>query len=273
MNFVNVETFWNNLLAWAGRFAPTLIGAIIVLVLGFLIIRWLDRIMTRMMTRRDTHNSLQTFLKSVVSIGLKILLIISVAGMLGFQTTTFAAVIAAAGLAIGLALQGSLANLAGGVLILLFKPFKVGDLVTIQGITGIVKEIQIFSTILTTGDGKVAILPNGAVSNGTIINSSRSGHLRIDVVVKMSANDNFTRVRDIIKTTLEQDKRIKNDPPPEVSIIDFDGDFMNIFVRPFVDMEDYWPVYYDIHQKIQQALLANGMKAPVSTKLAPQQAW
>ncbi|UYQ91576.1 mechanosensitive ion channel [Chitinophaga horti] len=273
MNFDKVQVFWNNLIVWASQFAPKLIGAIIVLVVGFLLIRWLDRMLARAMARRETHNSLQTFLKSVVSIGLKILLVIFAAGILGLQTTSLAAVIAAAGLAVGLALQGSLANLAGGVLILLFKPFKVGDLVTIQGITGIVNEIQIFSTILTTGDGKMAILPNGAVSNGTIINSSKSGHLRVDLVVKLAASENFNRVRDVIKNVLEQDRRIKKDPEPAVSIIDFDGDFMNVFVRPFVDMEDYWPVYYDLHQKIQQALIANGMKAPVSTKLAPQQAW
>lgn len=273
MNVDKVETFWNNLVIWASQFAPKLIGAIIVLIAGLFVIRWLDRMMTRAMAKRNAHNSLQTFLKSIVSIGLKILLIISVAGMIGFNTTSMAAVLAAAGLAVGLALQGSLANLAGGVLILLFKPFKVGDLVTIQNITGIVSEIQIFSTILTTGDGKVAILPNGAVSNGTIINASKSGHLRIDLVVKMSASEDIKRVREIIRETLEKDERIKKDPEPEVSVLDFDGDFMNIAVKPFVDMENYWDVYYDLHQKIQLALITNGMKAPVSTKLAPQNSW
>ena len=155
---------------WIFAFGPKIIGAIVVFVLGLYVTNWLTRQVSRGMNRRHLDVSLQSFLSSMVGVGLKILLVITVAGMLGIQTTSFIAVVGAMGLAIGLALQGSLANFAGGVLILIFKPFKVGDLIESQGQTGHVSEILIFNTILLTPDYKTVISSNGAVSNNTIIN-------------------------------------------------------------------------------------------------------
>ncbi|ATL49521.1 mechanosensitive ion channel protein [Chitinophaga caeni] len=267
MNVSNLQTYIDKLVLWAGEFTPRVIGAILTLVIGFWIIKKLNKMLQRILEKREADVSLQTFLGSLVSVGLKVLLIISAAGMIGFQTTSLIAVIGAAGLAIGLALQGSLANFAGGVLILMFKPFRVGEVVTVQGITGVVTEIQIFNTILSTGDGKIAILPNGAVANGNIINASRTGMLMANITVKVPFDEDFEKVKQVVIDELKQDDRILEDPPIQVFITSYEDNNMVISVRARTKTGDYWPVFFDANQNIRKALVAHDIKGPVTAKV------
>src|SRR5215831_4323879 len=181
-----VSTYASAVTQWFVIHGPGIIGAILVLIIGLYLANWIGRLVSRALSRRNIDVSLQSFLGSMVTIGLKVLVLITVAGMLGIQTTSFVAVIGALGLAVGLALQGSLANFAGGVLLLVFKPFKVGDLIESNGQTGHVQAIQIFNTILLSPENKTIILANGAVSNNTIVNYSKLGNLRVDIVMAVA---------------------------------------------------------------------------------------
>ncbi|HTA63295.1 MAG TPA: mechanosensitive ion channel domain-containing protein [Bacteroidia bacterium] len=190
------------------EYTPKIVMAALVLVLGFWLIKKLARISERAMVRRDLDVSLRTFLRSLIGVGLKILLMITVAGMIGIQTTSLVTVLGAAGLAVGLALQGSLSNFAGGVLVLVFKPFKVGDTIEALGQKGLVQEIQIFNTILITADNKTIILPNGSVSNNIIVNQSREGTLRGTCAVNISNEFDSDMVKKIILDVVLKDKRV-----------------------------------------------------------------
>ncbi|HXU27863.1 MAG TPA: mechanosensitive ion channel domain-containing protein [Bacteroidia bacterium] len=190
------------------EYTPKIVMAALVLVLGFWLIKKLARISERAMVRRDLDISLRTFLRSLIGVGLKILLMITVAGMVGIQTTSLVTVLGAAGLAVGLALQGSLSNFAGGVLVLVFKPFKVGDTIEALGQKGLVQEIQIFNTILITADNKTIILPNGSVSNNIIVNQSREGTLRGTCVVNISNEFDSEMVKKIILDVILKDRHV-----------------------------------------------------------------
>ncbi|MBQ2098303.1 MAG: mechanosensitive ion channel, partial [Bacteroidales bacterium] len=181
MNNINVQILWDKITDKVLSYGPKFLLAIVVLIAGFWIIKKLLRLTEIMMEKRNVELSLRNFLKSLINIVLKILLIISVLQMAGVETTSFIAMLGAAGLAIGMALQGSLSNFAGGVLILLFKPYKVGDLIEAQGYTGVVDDIQIFSTKLTTAQGLTVIIPNSSLSNGNIVNHNAIGRKRVDI--------------------------------------------------------------------------------------------
>jgi small conductance mechanosensitive channel len=188
---------------WMISYGPKLISALLIFIIGLTIINWASRIAAKSLKRKNVDASLQSFLASMVSVGLKVLLLITVAGMMGIETTSFVAIIGALGLAVGLALQGSLANFAGGVLILVFKPFKTGDLIESNGQTGVVQEIQIFNTVLLTADNKTVILANGGVSNNTIINYSKHGNLRVDIVMAIAPDMNIDKARDVALKVLQ----------------------------------------------------------------------
>jgi small conductance mechanosensitive channel len=193
-----LQAYGNDFLNSLVHYAPNVLSALLVFIIGLWLIDWASKLISKGMMRRGLDVSLQSFLSSLISISLKILLLVTVAGMLGIQTTSFIAILGAAGLAVGLALQGSLANFAGGVLILVFKPFKVGDLIESGGQFGEVKEIQIFNTIVLTPENKTAILSNGAVSNGTIINYSRHGNLRVDMTIAVANDNSIEKVKQVI---------------------------------------------------------------------------
>ncbi|MDZ4844396.1 MAG: mechanosensitive ion channel [Chitinophagales bacterium] len=177
----NLEKYTDQIISMLLHYTPSIIGAILVFIIGMWVVNLVTKLVAKAMQKRKLDESLQPFLLSLINVGLKVMLLVTVAGMIGIQTTSFIAVLGAAGLAVGLALQGSLANFAGGVLVLVFKPFKVGDLIESGGQFGEVKEIQIFNTVLLSPENKTVILPNGAVSNGTIVNFSRHGNLRVDL--------------------------------------------------------------------------------------------
>lgn len=255
---------------WIMTYGAKVIGAIVVFIIGLYITNWLARMFTQMMTRRHFDVSLQSFLGSMVNVGLKVLLLITVAGMLGIQTTSFVAVIGAMGLAVGLALQGSLANFAGGVLILVFKPFKVGDLIESQGQTGVVQEIQIFNSILMTADLKTIILANGAVSNGTIINYSKHGTLRVDITIAVAPSNDIAKVRKVIEDVMAGHNKVLKEPRPTVNIQKIGDGMVTLSVRPFSLSTDYWDVYYELHENLKIAFEKNDIAAPIPTQIQIQ---
>ena len=220
--------------------------AIVVLVFGLWIIKRI----------------VKGFLKSLVSILLKVMLLISIAGMIGIETTSFIAVLGAAGLAIGLALQGTLANFAGGVMILLFKPFKVGDLIISQGHLGTVKEIHIFVTILLTPENKTVILPNAAVSNNDITNYTTEGTLRVDMIFGISYESNIKDAKDTLMKIIKEHPKVLKDPAPFVGVKELADSSVNLVVRPHAKVEDYWQVYFDVYEAGKNALDAAEITIP-----------
>ncbi|HET9279776.1 MAG TPA: mechanosensitive ion channel domain-containing protein [Flavitalea sp.] len=260
-----LSAYSDRFIDWLFVYGPKIIGAIIVFILGLYATNWLTRQVTRGMNRRHLDVSLQTFLGSMVGVGLKILLLITVAGMLGIQTTSFIAVIGAMGLAVGLALQGSLANFAGGVLILVFKPFKVGDLIESQGQTGVVGEIQIFNTILLTPENKTVILSNGAVSNNTIINYSRHGTLRVDLTIAVSPSNDIQKVKKVVEDVMVSHPKVLKDPKPSVNILRVGDGMVTLAIRPYAAVADYWNVYFDLQEKLKSGFESNNIIAPIPT--------
>jgi len=260
-----VNTYTQALRDWIVVFGPKVVGALLVFVIGLYVTNWLSRLVWRSMNRRNFDVSLQSFLSSMVGVGLKVLLLVTVAGMLGIQTTSFVALIGALGLAVGLALQGSLANFAGGVLILVFKPFKVGDVIETLGQTGVVQEIQIFNTILLTGENKTVILANGAVSNGTIVNHSKHGTLRVDITLAVAPDNDMQKVRQVVESTMTANPHVLTDPKPTVNILKVADGMVTLAVRPYAETGHYWDVYFELQETLKTAFEKNAITAPVHT--------
>jgi small conductance mechanosensitive channel len=228
-----VDAFFDRMLTMAVEYTPRVIMAILLLLFGLWLIRRIAVLSEKAMKRRDLDISLSTFLRSLISIGLKIILIVTVAGMLGIGTASFVTILGAAGLAVGLALQGSLSNFAGGVLILIFKPFRVGDTIEAGGQTGEVIEIQIFNTILLTGDHKTVILPNGPLSNGTIVNTTRHGDLRLDISLTVSSENNLEELVRVIREVLSRNSKVLSNITPGIFIGKVQDGAVTINVRPY----------------------------------------
>lgn len=236
--------------------------AVLLLILGFWIIRRIVKFTGRVMIKRDVNVSLQGFLLSLIGIILKVLLLVSIAGMAGIETTSFIAVIGAAGLAVGLALQGTLANFAGGIMILLFKPFQVGELIEAQGYRGKVKEIHIFVTKLLTFDNKTVIIPNASLSNGNIVNFTTEGLLRVDMVFGISYESNIKMAKEVLMGLIENHPKVLDSPAPFVGVLELADSSVNIAVRPYTKPEDYWPVYFEVMENGKLALEAAGITIP-----------
>lgn len=246
----------------AMAYGPRLILALIVLVLGLWIINRLVRVLGKTMERSSTDPTLTNFFSNLVSIGMKALLLISVASMIGIETTSFIAILGAAGLAVGLALQGTLANFAGGVLILLFRPYKVGDFIEAQGVAGTVAAIQIFNTIFKTPDNKVIIVPNGAISNGIITNFSKEATRRVDFVFGIGYGDDMTLAKEIIKRLISEDERALTEPAPQVVVSELADSSVNITARVWVNAADYWNLKFDLTEKVKSTFDKEGVSIP-----------
>jgi small conductance mechanosensitive channel len=243
-------------------YGPKVLLAIVVLVIGLWLIKLFNNGFIRLMSRRNIDVTLRPFLQSLISLILKILLIISVAAMVGIETTSFIAMIGAAGLAIGLALQGSLANFAGGILILLFKPFTVGDVIEAQGYIGKVKEIQIFYTILNTGDNKTIIIPNGKLSNDSLTNFTKEANRRVDMEFSISYSDNIDKARQIIREIINSDERIFHDPEPFLVVSKLADNAVIITVRVWSSGADYWNIFFSMQEKVKKAFDTAGISIP-----------
>lgn len=243
-------------------YVPRLLLALIVLIVGLWIINRVVRITVAAMERRSTEPTLTRFIRPLISIGLKILLLISVASMVGIATTSFIAVLGAAGLAIGLALQGSLANFAGGVLVLVFKPYKIGDYVEAQGVSGTVIEIQIFNTLLNTPDNKRIIVPNGAISNGIVTNYSTEPTRRVDLVFPIRYQDDIDSARAVVAELIAQDERAFRDPQPEIVVSSLGENGVNLAVRVWSNAATYWGLYNDLTERTKRAFEERGIGFP-----------
>ncbi len=267
-----VEAQVSQVQVWALRikelaldYAPKLVAALLVLWIGSILIRMFAKVMGKVLSSRGVEPTLQRFLHSLVTVSLRILLLITFIGMLGVQTTSFIAIIGAAGLAVGLALQGTLANFAGGTLILLFKPYKVGDLVEAQGHVGHVKEIQIFTTVLLTPESKTVIIPNGAMANGNIVNFTREGRIRVDLTFGLNYAASVSKAREVLGAVMREHPKVMVDPAPSVNVVKLNLDGVELAVRPHCDPKDYWDVYFDIYEQGLAALQANGIAGPQPT--------
>lgn len=249
------------------EYSPKVIMSMVVLLIGLWLITRIAKLSDKAMVKRDLDVSLRTFLKSLISIGLKIILIVTVAGMIGIGTASFVTILGAAGLAVGLALQGSLSNFAGGVLILIFKPFKVSDTIEAGGQVGEVKEIQIFNTILLTSDHKTVILPNGPLSNGTIINVSRHGSLRLDIHVNVSSDNNLDFVKQVIIEVLKKHDKILIKPEPGIFIGKITDGAVNIAIKPYCYHEDSSLLTSNLYNDLKLAFEKNKIKAPIQQRV------
>jgi small conductance mechanosensitive channel len=237
--------------------------AIVVLVVGLLVIKWLTRALVRMMRKGNVNESLIPFLKSLSNILLKVMLIISVMGMVGIQMTSFIAVLGAAGLAVGLALQGTLQNFAGGVMILLFKPYEVGHFIEAQGFMGTVKAIQIFTTVLLTPDNRKVIIPNSPLATGSITNFSAMPTRRIDFSFGIGYADDIDAAKKILLNMAEKDERVlKDENPPQVMVEALADSSVNLKLRTWVNAEDYWSLFFDVTENVKKQFDAAGISIP-----------
>ena len=214
------------------------------------------------MSKQNYDESLEKFLLYLIGWILKIILIISVLGTVGVETTSFAAILAAAGLAIGMALQGSLGNFAGGVLIMIFKPFKIGDLIEAQGELGVVKEIEIFTTKVLSPTNKEIIIPNGALSNGNITNYTSEGKLRVDLTIGVSYDADIKQTKELLLKVLTDNPKVLKDPAPSVNVSELADSSVNFAVRPYASVADYWDVYFGTIETCKLALDAAGIEIP-----------
>jgi small conductance mechanosensitive channel len=262
-----VSNYASGFVEWALVFGPKLIGAILVFIVGLFIVNYISNMISKALNKKGIEISLQSFFSSLVSVGLKVLLLVSVAGMLGIQTTSFIAVIGALGLAVGLALQGSLSNFAGGVLILVFKPFKVGDLIESNGQLGVVKEIQIFNTILLTPENKTVILANGAVSNNTIINLTRHGNLRVDISMAVAPDSDVTLAKKVVMDILEAHEFVLKDPGPSVNVQKVGDGMVTLAIRPFATPDHYWDVFFSVQESVRESFGKHGIAGPIPTRV------
>ena len=250
------------LLELAITYGGKLLLALLTLIVGLWLIGKLNKGLIKLFKARDFEQTLQTFLSSLVGLTLKALLLISVISMVGVQMTSFIAILGAAGLAVGMALSGTMQNFAGGVMLLIFKPIKVGDYIEAQGHAGTVKEIQIFNTILNTPDKKTIIIPNGGLSTGSMINYSTEPVRRLDWTFRISYNDSIDKAREIIMEILNAEERIHQDPAPFVGLVNLGDNSVELVTRVWVDAANYWPLFFEINEKVKKAFDAKGISIP-----------
>ena len=244
------------------RIGGTLLKAVLVYIVGKFLITLLKKFISSLLDKRNVDVNIKTFVKSLVNILLTILLIISVVGALGVETASFAALLASAGVAVGMALSGNLQNFAGGLVILLFKPYKVGDWIEGSGVAGTVKEIQIFHTLLVTADNKVIFVPNASLSSGVVTNYSAESKRRVDWVVGVEYGEDYEKVQAVIKELLAADKRILTDPEPFIALTALDASSVNIVIRAWVKPADYWGVYFDMNKNVYATFNEKGIGFP-----------
>ena len=244
------------------QYGPKVLAAIAVFIIGKMLAKWLKKIVARVMNKADVDPLIVGFTTSLVYIGLMVFVVIAALGQIGIQTTSFIAILGAAGLAIGLALQGSLANFAAGFLLIIFRPFKVGDVVEAAGVTGKVDIIQIFTTTLKTPDNKTIIIPNAKLGNDNIINYSTQETRRVDITVGVSYDADLKEVRNILEDIVAKDERILKDPPHQIVVGEVADSSVNFFVRVWVKSSDYWDVYFDANETVKLRMDAAGIGIP-----------
>lgn len=259
---MNTEEILKKLTEIAIEYGPKLLGAIAVWIIGGVVVKMLTKGFSKMMDKRSTDASLKPFLKSIVGTLLKVMLVIAVLGMLGIEMTSFIAILGAAGLAVGMALSGTLQNFAGGVMLLIFKPFKVGDLIDAQGYTGVVSEIQIFNTIMKTPDNRTIIIPNAGLSNSAMVNFSTEEKRRVDWTFGIGYGDDTEVAKVVIKELCDADTRILKDPELFIAVSELADSSVNFAVRAWVNAADYWGVFFEMNEKVYKTFDKKGLNIP-----------
>ena len=240
----------------------SILFAIVLAVAGRYVIKFINKMVAGMLERRNVEPTVQSFLKSFVNITLIILLIIMVVGTLGVNTTSLAALLASAGLAVGMALSGNLQNLAGGIILLFLKPFKIGDFIEVQGVSGIVKAIQIFHTILTTTDNKELFIPNGALSSGNITNFNKNDLRRVDFTISVEYGTEIEKVKQVTLSLLQEDKRIMQEPAPFIAVKELAASSVDFVLRVWTKASDYWDVFFNTNERIYTEFNKQGIGFP-----------
>lgn len=254
----DIAKIWDMVL----EYAPMVVGAIITLIIGFWIAGFIAKKARKGMEKRNLDPSLVPFLTSLIGIGIKIMVLLSAAGMFGIEVTSFVAIFSALAFAIGLALQGNLSHLAAGILILFFRPFKVGDFIVTQGYSGTVKEIQIFNTILTTLDNRIIIIPNGAITSGPIENITANPMRKVPMTFGIGYADDIDKARSVIESVAKGCDKIDHTQPVDIFVSELADSSVNFAVRPWVKTEDYWAVYFYMHEEIKKAFDKEGVGIP-----------
>ncbi|MDX2410525.1 MAG: mechanosensitive ion channel [Woeseiaceae bacterium] len=266
VNLPDLGFDWNEVIAMLKttgiEFAINLVTAIAIFYVGRMVVGLLMRGLKKMMQAQDVDVTLQSFVGNLVRMVLLVFVIIAAISALGIQTTSFIAILGAAGLAIGLALQGSLSNFASGVLIVLFRPYKVGDFVEAAGISGVVEEVQILTTVLKTGDNKKVIVPNGQIMDSVITNYSANDQRRVDMVVGVSYDDDLDKVRNTLEQLVAADDRILDDPACTIAVSALADSSVNFVVRPWVKSADYWGVMFELTEAIKKRFDKEGISFP-----------
>ncbi|SNR28978.1 small conductance mechanosensitive channel [Maribacter sedimenticola] len=267
---MNLQEHADKALEWMWAVLPNVIIAIILLVLGTYIIRFINKMVRKFFLRKDYDLALETFLQSFISIALKIILFVLVITQLGVQTTSLVAILASAGLAIGLALQGSLANFAGGVLILLFKPFRIGDFISAQGVDGTVREISIFTTKVSTFGNQIAVIPNGQLSNNTIINYNALDTRRDKIDVGIGYGSNIKQAKEILLAIVNERDTILKAPAPEVYVGELADSSVNLTLRFWANNPDFWAAHFYVLEEIKYRFDAAGIEIPFPQRVVTQ---
>ncbi len=239
-----------------------IVAAIVIFVLGRILAKTLSNLVRRMMRKANVDQTLRRFVSNMAYIALLVFVVIAALSQLGIQTTSFIAVLGAAGLAIGLALQGSLANFAAGFLMIVFRPIRVGDYIEGAGVAGTVDEIQIFTTTLTTPDNKTVIIPNANLTSDNIVNWSAKGTRRVDLVIGIGYDDDIDQARQVMAEVMAREPRILKDPAPQIAMVELADSSVNFVVRPWVQASDYWGVYMETTEQIKKAFDAAGINIP-----------
>lgn len=257
-----MEKYLNQIYGMAVTYIPNILLAIVILFIGLRLIKVATRFFGSSLKKQGLDETVKKFLTSMFNFALKAALIISVASILGVKTTSFVAILGAAGLAVGLALQGSLSNFAGGVLILIFRPFKVGDFIQAQGHSGSVRDIQLFCTILKTPDNKTIIIPNGGLANSSIVNTSVEPQRRVDLTFGIGYGDDIAKAKAVLMKLIEEDERILTDRKPFLAVSELGDSSVNLVMRVWVDKGNYWGVYFDMHEKVKVTFDKEGISIP-----------
>lgn len=260
---IDIAQLAEKLMNWGIEVGKDLIGAIIIYVVGRFIIKQISRLISKLLEKRKLEISVQTFLKSLLSLLLNLILAFAVISKLGVETTSFAALLASAGVAVGMALSGNLSNFAGGLIILVFKPFKVGDYIDAPGgMSGTVKEIQIFHTILNTPDNRLVFVPNGTLSSNAVVNYSKMETRRIDWTFGVEYGEDFAKVKAVLERIIAADDRILKDPAPFIALNELAASSVDIKVRVWTKAADYWSVLFDMNQKVYDTFNQEGIGFP-----------
>ncbi|MHA7100411.1 mechanosensitive ion channel family protein [Roseivirga pacifica] len=262
MEIEKLETYVDKAVGLVIERGPNILLAILVLLIGLRLIKFFTKVLQKGFEKRNIDPTLRPFLSNLINWSLKALLFVSVAGMIGIGNTSFVAVIGAAGLAIGFALQGSLANFAGGVLIMLFKPYKVGDLIEAEGHLGVVEEIQIFVTKILSPQNRLIIIPNGTMSNGNIKNLTAKDHVRVDLTIGIAYDENIKDARKILMSVMTAHPKALAEPAPFVGVTELADSSINLAVRPWCHPDDYWDVYFEVLEECKEQLDKAGITIP-----------